>query len=162
MITTSISITPYLAEYLIGKYNNGADEPIRIPDTSDLYHAIWQLMTRRPAGLSPIDAGNLTIILPERRVGKDPMVYNYLSERSIKMIEIHIKRMFNYDLHTALLENREIGSPLTNLDVVHRFLCEYGITTLSEDALLKNYYRYRENLRKRAKHREYKRKLKCG
>lgn len=26
MITTSISITPYLAEYLRGKYNNGADD----------------------------------------------------------------------------------------------------------------------------------------
>ena len=38
MITTSIMITPYLAEYLRGKYNNGADEPIRIPDNTDLYH----------------------------------------------------------------------------------------------------------------------------
>lgn len=47
MITTSISITPYLAEYLRGKYNNGADEPFRIPDNTDLYHVIWTLMSRR-------------------------------------------------------------------------------------------------------------------
>ena len=45
MITTSIMITPYLAEYLRGKYNNGADEPIRIPDNTDLYHVIWTLMS---------------------------------------------------------------------------------------------------------------------
>ena len=29
MITTSIMIAPHLAEYLRGKYNNGADEPIK-------------------------------------------------------------------------------------------------------------------------------------
>lgn len=62
MITTSISITPYLAEYLRGKYNNGADEPFRIPDNTDLYHVIWTLMSRRHQNQSPIDDGNLTII----------------------------------------------------------------------------------------------------
>ena len=72
MITTSISITPYLAEYLRGKYNNGSDEPFRIPDNTDLYHVIWTLMSRRHQNQSPIDDGNLTIILPERRIGKDP------------------------------------------------------------------------------------------
>ena len=74
MITTSISITPYLAEYLRGKYNNGADEPFRIPDNTDLYHVIWTLMSRRHQNQSPIDDGNLTIILPERRIGKDPEI----------------------------------------------------------------------------------------
>ena len=43
MITTSITITPYLAEYLRGKYNNGANEPFRIPDNTDLYHVVWSL-----------------------------------------------------------------------------------------------------------------------
>ena len=156
MITTSISITPYLAEYLRGKYNNGADEPFRIPDNTDLYHVIWTLMSRRHQNQSPIDDGNLTIILPERRIGKDPEIYNYLSPRSAKIIETEIRRMFNRELHTAMDENDLNGHELNNLDIVHNFLCAYCIDSISEDALLKNFYRWRENIRKRKKRREYK------
>lgn len=47
MITTSINIEPYLAEYLRGKYNNGSEEAFRIPDNTDLYHTIWTLMAKR-------------------------------------------------------------------------------------------------------------------
>lgn len=38
MITTKISITPYLAEYIIGKYNHCNKGEVKIPDTTDLYH----------------------------------------------------------------------------------------------------------------------------
>ena len=95
MITTSIQIEPYLAEYLRGKFNNGSDEPFRIPDNTDLYHIIWTLMSKRRSDQSPVDNGNLTFILPERRIGKDPLVYNYLSSRAARIIEIEIRRMFN-------------------------------------------------------------------
>ena len=37
-----------------------------------------------------------------------------------------------------------------------------SIDSISEDALLKNFYRWRENIRKRKKRREYKKKLKNG
>lgn len=40
MITTTISMTPYLAEYMRGKYNNGSEEPFQIPDSDDLYHLL--------------------------------------------------------------------------------------------------------------------------
>ncbi|MDY5433680.1 hypothetical protein [Bacteroides pyogenes] len=162
MITTSINITPYLAEYLRGKFNNSSDEAFRIPDNTDLYHLVWQLMTRRPAGLSPIDTGNITFALPDRRLGKDPQVYNYLSPRSARLIDAEVRRMFNYELHAAMLENQENFSGLNNLDVAHKFLCAYGIESLSEDALLKNFYRYRDNIRKKKKRREYKKKLKSS
>ena len=66
MITTSIQIEPYLAEYLRGKFNNGSDEPFRIPDNTDLYHIIWTLMSKRRSDQSPVDNGNLTFILPDR------------------------------------------------------------------------------------------------
>ncbi|MDR1223274.1 MAG: hypothetical protein LBL07_10435, partial [Tannerella sp.] len=64
MITTKIKMTPYLAEYLVSKLNNYSLEPFSIPDDTDLYHLIWKLMARRPAGVSPNDEGNITIILP--------------------------------------------------------------------------------------------------
>lgn len=160
MITTSIFIEPYLAEYLYGKYNNGCTEEFRIPDNTDLYHTIWTLMSKRQKNQSPVDEGNLTIILPERRIGKDPKVFNYLSPYSVKIIEKDIRRMFNRELHSALDENYANGHLENNLDVVHHFMRSYCIDSISEDALLKNFYRWRENLRKRKKRREYKKKLK--
>lgn len=162
MITTSIQIEPYLAEYLRGKFNNGSDEPFRIPNNTDLYHVIWTLMAKRRADQSPVDNGNLTFILPERRIGKDPQVYNYLSLRAAKIIEIEIRRMFNRELHIVMDENDQDGHELNNLDIAHNFLCSYCIDSISEDALLKNFYRWRENIRKRKRRREYKKKLKNG
>lgn len=160
MITTSINIEPYLAQYIRGKYNNGCEEAFRIPDNTDLYHTIWTLMAKRQKNQSPVDSGNLTFILPERRIGKDPKVYNFLSPSSVKMIEKEIRRMFNRELHAAMDENDLNGHVLNNLDVVHHFMCSYCIDSVSEDALLKNFYRWRENMRKRKVRREYKKKLK--
>ena len=92
MITTQIEITPYLAEYIYGKYNNGdSDEPVSIPDSEDLYHIIWDYMVKRPVNVSPIDKGNLILKLPSRRIGKDPAVYNYLSARAVHGIELNIR-----------------------------------------------------------------------
>lgn len=158
MITTSIQIEPYLAEFLRGKLNNGSEEPLRIPDNLDLYHTVWTLMSRRRKDQSPVDKGNLTFILPDRRIGKDPAYFNYLSPRSAKIIEREIRRMFNGELHTMMDENNLNGHGLTNLEVVHQFMCTYFIDSISEDALLKNFYRWRESIRKRKKRREYKRR----
>jgi hypothetical protein len=67
--------------------------------------------------------------------------------------------MFDFDLHEALSKNVKNGRPLRDVDVVHRFMCDYGIDSVSEDALIKNYYRWRENLRKQSS-RNGKQKLK--
>ena len=159
MITTSIAIEPFLAEYIYGKYNNGASEPVKIPDSSDLYHIVWEYMMKRPKDVSPIDEGNLLIALPDRRVGKDPLVYNYLSKRAGKGIEKFIKNMFNQELHDTLMDNDKRGHFLDNVDVVYRFLSQYGIESITPDALLKNFYRYREALRQKKKRRERKEML---
>lgn len=162
MITTTISMTPYLAEYMRGKYNNGSEEPFQIPDSDDLYHLLWTLMNKRPVNASPVDEGNLVIALPDRRIGKDPAYYNYLAPRSQKIIEDAVSRLFNLELHQKLDENMQNGHLMDNIDVVHQFMCCYGIDSISEDALLKNYYRWREKVRQRERRREYKRKLnKC-
>lgn len=159
MITTKITITPYLAEYIIGKYNYCNSGEVKIPDTSDLYYLIWEYMSRRPDNVSVMESGNLAIALPDRREGKDPTVFNYLSVRAIKSIELHIKNMFNQELHSELMDNDRRGHFLDNIDVVHKFLCTYGIESISEDALLKNYYRYREALRQRKKRKQRRERL---
>ena len=93
---------------------------------------------------------------------KDPKVYNFLSPNSVRLIEKEVRRMFNRELHAAMDENDMNGHLLKNLDVVHHFMCSYCIDSISEDALLKNFYRWRENIRKRKTRREYKKRLKNG
>ena len=41
MITTKIEVPPHLKEYLIGKFCNMQDSPIRFPDNTDIYHFIY-------------------------------------------------------------------------------------------------------------------------
>lgn len=154
MNATSIKIEPYLAEYIQGKYGEGTTEPVKIPDNTDLYHAIWGLMTLRKGNEDPGDA-NLTIALPFRKVGKDPRYHNYLSPRSSKIIENVIKQMFDRDLHIVMEENDHKGRPMNNIDVAYGFLQDYGIESITDGALLKNFYRYRENIRKKQCRRKY-------
>jgi hypothetical protein len=156
MITTSINIDLHLAEYIRGKYNS-LSKPVEFNDTDDLYHLIWQLMNRRPINASAIDRGNLVIALPNRRVGKDPVYFNYLSPRSQKMIRKRISQLFSLELHQMLDENAIKGYPDRNIDVVNNFMCAYSIESITEDALLKNYYRWRERERKKIK-RDYVKK----
>jgi len=78
----------------------------------------------------------------------------------VRIIEKEIRRMFNLELHQMLEENKVIVNRKYNIEVIHKFMCSFCIDSISEDALLKNYYRWRENQSKRAKRREYKKKLK--
>lgn len=149
MTICNIMIPDYLSEYIKGIYNNGADEPIRIPDDTDLYHLIWNLMRKRPTNIGLIDKGNLSIILPERRIGKDPLIYNYLPDKAQHVISAFIKKMFDTDLHETMMKNYSKESGLRQVDIVTQFLGAYCIESISEDAILKNYYRWRENRRKR-------------
>ena len=55
--------------------------------------------------------------------------------------------MFNFELHRVLMENEEFGRQRRNLDVVRDFILTYRLRSISEDALLKNFYRFRNRLR---------------
>lgn len=150
---TTIRIEPYLAEYIIGKYGteqkNGA---IKIPYTSDLYHCVWENMSRQRSNQVETQDGNLRILLPCRRAGdgvawKDPAYFNYLSAAACREIECQIRRMFNFELHRVLMENEEFGRQRRNLDVIYDFISSYHLKSISSDALLKNYYRFRNRFR---------------
>lgn len=149
----TIRIEPYLAEYVIGKYGieqkNGA---VNIPYNTDLYHCIWENMSRQRVNQTTPEDGNIHIQLPCRRAGegapwKDPAYYNYLSAAAAKEIEGLIRRMFNFELHRVLLENEEFGRQRRNLDIIYDFIHTYKLKSISSDALLKNYYRFRNRLR---------------
>ena len=63
-----------------------------------------------------------------------------------KEIEKQIRRMFNFELHSVLLENEEFGRERNNSEVIFEFIRRYRLFSISSDALLKNFYRFRNLL----------------
>lgn len=161
-MNTTITITPYLAEYIAAKNGCKCGEPVSIHPDSDLYVLIWDLMRKRPSHVSPIDTGNLVLRLPDRRRGKDPIYYNYLSEQSARLISEKIRKLFNMELHQVMDDNLHAGSPEKMIDVAYKFILRYQIQSISEDALVKNYYRWRETVRPKCKRSYIRKKSVCN
>jgi hypothetical protein len=161
--TANINIEPYLAEYARAKFStHSSDGGIIIPCSSDLYHCIWEHMAIRKKNQVDVN-GNLLIHLPCRRAsdsyaGKNPAYYNYLSTSAASDIEKCLRLMFNFELHRLLLENEEFGHQSKNIDLIVEFRHTYSLDSISEDALLKNYYRYRNRIRSK-KTRHYIKKV---
>lgn len=156
MITTKINIKQHLAEYCIGKWGNEFTEPVRFPARTDLYVTLYNLTQKRPDDCC-VDSGNLEIILPTSiekddiiDVRKNPNVYNYLSKRSCIIIERKIESQFWSEAHQLIDDNKNRYG-IRFIDSACEFMNKYRITEISEDAIIKNYMRWRENLRKRKK-----------
>lgn len=157
MTTVKIKVPEHLREYLIGRYGNfDSEEPLRLPDSTDLYHIIFDLLEKRPV-TCPVDSGNLVLVLPERSVGKRPEYYNYLGVRSQKIISRKIEVMMWAEAHD-LIDEQKHACGIDYKDAIHLFICKYGINSLSEDAFVKNYYRWRDKVRRKDKKREYQRR----
>jgi hypothetical protein len=160
MNTTKITIKPHLAEYCIGKWGDDFTEPVQFPIKTDLYICIYDLLQKRPCNYFH-DDGNLEIIIPNRKqcnegFWKDPEYYNFLSEKSCLIIQKRIELMFWDELHQLLLSKKHDEDQKYD-ETVYFFICKYRIESITSDALLKNFYRWRENKRQKLK-RKYKRK----
>ena len=152
--TVSVRITPYLAEYVRGKYpHDPANGGVRFPRTDDLYHCLWHNLVRPRKDMRVERSPNLTLSIGRPRtyeVGlawKDPAYFNHLSARGAKELEVCVQRQFDFELHRAFIESYEAGDGRRQEDVAHDFLRQYGITSISEEALLKNWSRYRNMIR---------------
>jgi len=160
MSTTKITIKPHLAEYCIGKWGEDFTEPVAFPPKTDLHIIIYNLLQKRPCNYHH-DIGNLMIVLPNRRSDEDGCrknldYYNFLSEKSCVIIQKHIELLFWEELHTMLIKKKHDDEQ--NYDItVNFFICQYRIESITSDALLKNFYRWRDNSQKRTK-RKYRRK----
>ena len=159
----SNKIEDYLAEYITAKFKkNESGGKIEVPSNNDLYFCLWHHMSKPNGRAQPSEGCNLRIALPCRRSGaaegpwKDPAYYNYISQAGVKEVEACIRLQFNFELHRVLLENEEFGHKRRNIDVVYDFIRTYELKSISPDALLKNYYRYRARIRPK-RTREYKR-----
>lgn len=159
MITVKIKVDQHLSEYAIGKWGLDFTEPVRFPQNSDLYITVYDLTQRRPAD-ARVDSGNLEIALPSRRecddfdIRKNPEVYNYISDRSAKIINNKIELQFWAELH-ELLDHEKHVNGIKYIDTVNYFFCKYKIESMTEDCAIKNFYRWREKLRQKTK-RAYK------
>ena len=160
MPTTKITIKPHLAEYSMSKWNKDETQYVAFPSNTDLYITVFDLLQKRPMDCQH-DIGNLEIAIPNRRADEDtgfrknPEIYNYLSSRSCRIVERRIETLFWADVHQFIDERKIKG--IEYIESIHTFLCLYKIESITEDALIKNYYRWRENIRKRTK-RKYQRK----
>lgn len=147
----AIRVEPYLAKYARNKFDiDPKTGGIKIPDSFDLYHCVWQLMERRPKDAVLPDDPNLVIWLPSRRgvegqPGKHPEHWNYLSPRSARMIEKSLRRLFNWEFHHYCMEH--VAAGMTRKETIGAFIRRYGLGLDCEDALLKNLQRHERTLR---------------
>ena len=155
MITTKIEVPTHLCEYIRGKYCNLTSDPVRFPDNLNIYHVIFDLLQKRPSE-APVDRGNLEICLPERSIGKSPVTYNYLGLRSQVIISRKIELMMWAELHEYLDEQKHRYG-IKYIDGVQFFMRRYGIDSLTEEAFLKHYQRWRAKVRRKEK-RSYKKR----
>lgn len=149
MITVKIDIIPYVAEYIKGKFYDPEKGCVRFPSGLDIYILIYDLLQKRPSDAS-VDTGNLEFALPVRREGKNPETYNWLSGRSAKMLGDKMRLMMWAELHEFMDENKH-AEGISFKDSAFIFLRKYGIESISDDALLKNYQRWRDKLRRNMK-----------
>lgn len=149
MVLVTIPIAPELAEYARGKWFDPEIGAVHFPDNSDICVTVFDLMEKRPAQCPP-DRGNLTLAVPCRRIGKSPQTYNYLTGRSIAIIEQRLRVLMWAELHDLMDENKHLRG-IQFKETAYTFRLRYGIESISEDALLKNYQRWRDKMRRTLK-----------
>lgn len=155
MITTKFNVRAHIAEYCYGKYSDCTKNPVRFPFQTEIYHTVWDLMVQRPVN-APVDKGNLEIILPNSRMEdenhfrKNPRVYNYISPRSAKIIELKIESFMFAEVHHLLVFNK-MHYGITYKDTVYTFMSKYCIDSCTEDLFIKDFQRHREKLRRSTK-----------
>lgn len=154
MITTQIQIKPHLAEYVKSIYRKEDSEAVAFPPNEDLYITVSDLMQRLPEGVDPVE-GNLEIIIPYRSFGKCPTYFNFLSKKAQGIIETKIENRFWAHLHEFVDEKVHMDGDLIS-DAIYIFKVRFEIESITVDALLKNYYRWRFVSKRRRKTREYK------
>ncbi|MBQ6176006.1 MAG: hypothetical protein IJK29_02280 [Bacteroidales bacterium] len=167
--TASVHVKPYLAEYAMAKYpTDPANGGLLIPESDDLYHCLWSVITRPRRDSRRHPSPNLTFSLPcpsPNTLGsawKNPARYNHIPLLSMIEIERCLQRQFDFELHRAMFENMESDHPVRQLDVALAFIRQYRLRSIGEESLLKNFSRYRNNLRlkKARRYTKGKRRLK--
>lgn len=152
MTTATLLVPAYLCEYVRALYSDFSDAgAVRFPPSSDLSQLLTSAMCRRRAGGVAVppdmaDFVSLPVVLPTAG-GKRAETFCCLSADGQRRIVHRLRVMLWAELHGWLddcLHRR--GWSLQ--EGVRLFCLRWGITTLTEGALLKNYYRWRQRVRR--------------
>lgn len=153
MISTFITIKPHLAEYAQVVFAVEGENYIQIPHDYYLYYLLSKHMRKRPQNC-PILDGNLEIALPARSDGKDPLTFNYISLRATELFEQELECLFWAHAHSFidyLFKNE--GEQLNNAAYI--FMSKFQINSITEDAVVKRHYRWRNKVRANRRKRDY-------
>lgn len=142
MYTIRFNVRPYLAEYLSMKYSWPQKGACKIPPSSELHYLFLDLLSRRPIGAGR-DTGNVEFILPNHARGKKTETHNYLSGRSREKIEQWIYCQFWAEFHRFAEYHIHIKGTSLLMSVL-LFKSKYNINSLSQDAFIKNFQRWRD------------------
>ncbi len=146
--TCSLAVADHLAEYARRRFRlDRRTGAIIIPRNFDLWHCLWHVMQKAPRGGRVAKGGNLLVRLPNRQhkggmEGKDPAWWNYVSPRGSKLVERQLRRLYYFDFHSWMLDSGR--SSQMQCERVRTFMRRWGTSPDHEDALLKEWQRYRK------------------
>lgn len=146
MVTTTIEVKPYLSAYMYVRYQSSVElecNAIKLKSTENLYHVIKNLTVKRPKNVSWRETGNLTLVIPDPRYGKEPETYNYLGHDSILIIEEEIEIILKTELHSMMLKNK-FQKGIMYKKSLQLFMEMYHIDDRYEDALMKAFQRWKK------------------
>ena len=156
MITARVTVEEFIAQWATAKWWDSQQGAVRFPADTDIYETVYNLLLRRPSNArDDIRDGNLTICLPDKRDGalpwgKNPETFNYISQRGCQILNTCLKRMFWAECHELMDEGKHILG-VDYQDTAYMIVCRYNITAITDDAIKKNYQRWRDKLRRRRK-----------
>lgn len=146
MVTTTIDVKPYLSAYMYVRYQSSVVSEfnaIKLKSTENLYHVIKNLTVKRPKNVSWRENGNLTLVIPDPRYGKEPETYNYLGHDSILIIEEEIEIILKTELHSIMLKNK-FQKGMMYKRSLQQFMETYHIDDKYEDGLMKAFQRWKK------------------
>ena len=143
MQTVKLTLKPYLAEYLQKRYP--ATEPglVKLPPSSHLYYLVLASLRTRPKGAE--EDGNVELMLPNPSPysGKRrPYRINYLAPYAKDRIASVVYAAYWEECH-RYMERRIHVHGDTIIGAASSFISVHGLTLSNEDAILKNYQRWR-------------------
>lgn len=162
MMTCTITLSEYLAEYLNAKYDPDGAGYVQFRPSMFVYMSIYRVMRHkreRPEGSQ--EDGNFTFAIPVPSVAlkkptKRPEYFNYVNKDGVHELEHCFKIMFWGDCHEFLDRKSSIeGVPYNT--AIREFITLYKLSSITEEAIWKHYSRYKRK-RTETKKREYQKK----
>lgn len=145
MPTVTFAIKPYLASYMYVRYILCVEgKAIHLSNFTILYHCLHRLTVPHPQGVSWKETGNITLVLPSPRIGKNPEVFNYIGHDSVLILEKKIEVEMKAELYEFLLENKFCNGVMYKQSM-ETFVDKYNmVEQVSEESLMRAFQRWRK------------------